>query len=59
MGRRSDNPNVYQVGYNDNTIKTQFSVTSIVGGNCRANIKCQNIDDSPLPKRKVKKYDEK
>ena len=52
IGRRGDNPTVRDVGYNDNTIKTQFSIRPIagnVGGNSNQfNI----IDDTPLPKRR-------
>ena len=53
IGRRRDNPSVRDVGYNDNTIKSQFTVQSIVG-----NVRAQqhnlnnNISDAPLPKRK-------
>ena len=31
MGRRRDNPRVYDTGYSDNTIKTQYSVKPITG----------------------------
>ena len=31
IGGRRDNPNIRDVGYNDNTIKAQFSVRPIVG----------------------------
>ena len=31
IGRRKDNPSVRDVGYNDNTIKSQFSVRPIAG----------------------------
>ena len=52
IGRRRDNPSIRDVGYNDNTIKTQFTVTPIMG-NVRADQnKFNNIDDTPLPKRK-------
>ena len=52
IGNSRDNPSVRDAGYNDNTIKSQYSVRSIVG-----NVRCQRhkfneIDDSPLPKRK-------
>ena len=37
IGRRRDNPNVRDVGYNDNTIKSQYSVRAIA-----ANVRCEN-----------------
>ena len=52
IGRRKENPSVRDVGYNDNTIKSQFSVRPI-DGNVRGGIsKFNNIDDTPLPKRR-------
>ena len=52
IGRRKDNPTVRDAGYNDNTIKSQFSVRPIAG-NVQGNIsKFNNIDDTPLPKRR-------
>ena len=51
IGRRRDNPSVKEVGYNDNTIKSQFSVRPIAG-NVQAQIgKFNVIEDEPLPKR--------
>ena len=51
IGRRKDNPSVRDIGYNDNTIKSQFSVRPIAG-NVRGTGKFNNIDDTPLPKRR-------
>ena len=51
IGRRKDNPSVKDVGYNDNIIKTQFSVQAIAG-NVRADPLNQDIDTTQLPKRK-------
>ena len=52
MGRRKDNPNVRDAGYNENMIKPQFFVQS-VGSNARPGESKQNvIDDTPLPKKK-------
>ena len=52
IGRRRDNPSVRDAGYNDNTIKSQFSVRPIAG-NVRGTVgKFNNIDDTPLPKRR-------
>ena len=52
IGCRRDNPNVFATGYNDNTIKSQFTVVPISG-----NVKIDNtskwnkISEEPLPKR--------
>ena len=52
IGRRKDNPSVRDVGYNDNTIKSQFSVRPIAG-NVQGTVgKFNDIDDTPLPKRR-------
>ena len=51
IGRRKDNPSVRDAGYNDNTIKSQFSVRPIAG-NVQGTVgKFNDIDDTPLPKR--------
>ena len=52
IGRRKDNPSVRDAGYNDNTIKSQFSVRPIAGNVQAAVGKFNNIDDTPLPKRR-------
>ena len=52
IGRRKDNPSIRDVGFNDNTIKSQFSVRPIAG-NVRDGLgKFNVIDETPLPKRK-------
>jgi hypothetical protein len=53
IGYSQDNPRIIDVGYNDNTIKTQFSVRPI-GGNVRgtSDSKWNEISSEPLPKRK-------
>ena len=52
IGCRRDNPTVRDVGYNGNTIKSQFSILPL-GGNVRnRKDKWVNIDATPLPKRK-------
>ena len=51
IGHRRDNPSLKDVGYNDNTIKAQYSVRPIAG-NVQGHEKFNIIDDSPLPKRK-------
>ena len=51
-GRRSDNPTVHDFGYNDNTVKNQFSVRPI-GGNVQGPAgKFNEICNEPLPKRR-------
>ena len=52
IGCRRDNPNLCSVGYNDNIIKSQFSVVPI-SGNCRSKgAKWNSTSEEPLPKRK-------
>ena len=49
IGHRRDNPTVRDAGYNDNTIKSQYSVRPIAV-NVRANLHKFNItDETPLP----------
>ena len=50
--RRKDNPTVRDVGYNDNTIKSQFSVRPIASNVQGIVGKFNQIDDTPLPKRR-------
>ena len=52
IGSRRDNPSVRDVGYNDNTIKSQFSIRPIAGNVRGPGGKFNDIDDTPLPKRK-------
>ena len=52
IGSRRDNPTVRDVGYNDNTIKTQFSVRSIAGNVRGQSHNFNEINNTPLPKRK-------
>ena len=54
IGRLRGNPSLKDVGYNDNTIKSQFSVRPIAG-NVTAGSKVINNDDQPLLKRKRSK----
>ena len=51
IGSRKDNPSVKDVCYNDNTIKSQFSIRPIASNVCDGN-KFNIIDESPLPTRK-------
>ena len=44
IGRRQDNPNVWDVGYNDNTIKSQYSVCVVAG-----NVRCHNYETISAP----------
>ena len=52
IGSRRDNPSVRDVTYNDNTIKSQFSVRPIAGNVRGPGSKFNIIDNTPLPKRK-------
>ena len=52
IGSRKDNPSVKDVGYNDNTIKSQFSIRPIAGNVRDDGNKCNVMDESTLPKRK-------
>ena len=54
IGSRRDNPSVRDVGYNDNTIKSQFSVRPIAG-NVNIQVGKYVNDTEPLPKRSKKK----
>ena len=50
IDRRSDNPTVHDFGYNDNTVKNQFSIIAI-GGNVKGPAeKFNEICNKPLPK---------
>ena len=54
LGRRSDNPDLFTFGYNDNTIRIQRGVSNF-SGNSRGRYdnkrNWENIDDDPLPKK--------
>lgn len=52
IGRRRDNPTLRDVGYNDNLIKSQFSVRPISGNVRPGESKWNDIDEEPLKKRK-------
>ena len=53
IDRRCDSPTVRDFSYNDNTIKSQFSVRPIAG-NVEGRVSNFNrISDEPLPKRKT------
>lgn len=58
LGRRSDNPDMRQFGYNNNTIRVQHAVTC-QSGNTRGrkdkNKAWVNVSDDPVPKRKKTK----
>ena len=51
IGRRRDNPSLRDVGYNDNIIKSQFSIRPIAG-NVHSHNKFSDISSSPLSKRR-------
>ena len=54
IGRRKDNPNVKDAGYNDNMIKSQFSVQPVGINVHPGESKWNVIDDTPSPKKKRK-----
>ena len=43
IGRRKDNPSLHDIGYNDNTIRNQFTYNPMIGTN--------SLDNNPEPKR--------
>ena len=53
LGRRKDNPSIKDFGYNDNTIKSQFSDRQITGNIQSTNNNIMDIENNPLPKRKA------
>ena len=54
IGRRRDNPTVYATGYNENIIKSQFSVAPI-GSNVLLEAESEwRVSDEPVPKRNRK-----
>ena len=55
LGRRKSNPTVYDTGYNDNTIKTQYSVKQSTGNVRGEESKWNVIETEPLPKRRKNK----
>ena len=50
IGHRRDNPTVFAVSYNDNIIKSQFSIQPL-SGNISHQRKRWEIDDTPVPKK--------
>ena len=59
LGRRSDNPDIYQFGYNDNSIRSARGVVPMTG-NTRGKYKKRvppwsTVDNTPLGKRKKQK----
>ena len=50
--KRCDNPTVRDFGFNDNTIKSQFSVRPLAGNVQGPVGRFNRISDEPLPKRK-------
>ena len=56
IGRRNDNPNLYNFGYNSNTIRMQRLIVPVTGNTRRRHKqKCRvswaSVDNAPLPKR--------
>ena len=55
MGRRKDNPSLYDVGYNDNTIRNSKSFKPIDGANCEGDFSNDaTIVVEKLPSKKAK-----
>jgi len=53
MGARKDNPNLRDVGYNDNSIRNQKIFRPIAGGNVEGADKAVvEISNEPVPCRK-------
>ena len=52
IGSTRDNPTARDIGYNDNNIRTQFSVRSIAGNVRSHSHNFNEINNTPLPKRK-------
>ena len=56
IGHKNDNPDLYNFGYNSNTIRMQRSIAPVVG-NTRGGHKQKHrvswvsVDNAPLPKR--------
>ena len=56
MGRRNDNPDLYNFGYNSNTIRMQRSIVPVTGNTRggRKQKRCVSwvaVDNASLPKR--------
>ena len=58
LGRRSDNPNLWQFGYNDNTIRMQRSVAPVTGNTEGRHVQKRKVSwkdvDNTLLKKKSK-----
>ena len=57
LGRRNDNPTVYQFGYNSNTLRMQRSIAPVTGNTKGAHKQKRRVswfavDDAPLDKRR-------
>ncbi len=59
LGRRSDNPTLWQFGFNENTIRMQRSVAPVTGNTKgghkqKRQVSWSHVDNSELKKRKSK-----
>ena len=59
LGRRSDNPNIWQFGFNNNIIHTQRSVAPVTGNtegrhDKKRKISWTDVDETPLKRRQKK-----
>ena len=60
LGRRSDNPNIWQFGFNDNIIRTQRSVAPVTGNtegrhDKKRKVSWTDVDETPLKRRQKNK----
>eukprot|EP00112_Aurelia_sp_Birch-Aquarium-sp1_P011130 Seg2347.6 transcript_id=Seg2347.6/GoldUCD/mRNA.D3Y31 product="Transposable element P transposase" protein_id=Seg2347.6/GoldUCD/D3Y31 len=60
LGRRSDNPSVWQFGYNANTIRMQRSVAPVTGNTKgghiqKRHVSWEKVDETPLNEKSKKK----
>ena len=60
LGRRNDNPNLWQFGFNDNIIRTQRSVTPVTGNtegrhDKKRKVSWTDVDEAPIQKKSKNK----
>ena len=53
-GRRKNNPSLYDIGYNDNTIRNAKSYNPIKTGNCEHDVDFEILNEK-LPSKKAKR----
>ena len=55
LGRRSDNPNIWQFGFNDNIIRTRRSVTPVTGNTEGRHDKKRKVSSTDVDETRLKK----